>query len=120
MNASILPRLRLFGAVSVLVFAASAALAQTEPEAQPAAPASNAAEGGGSGGAAKAGDKPKSDGKKTATPAKRSGQSGYASEAEARARCKGGVVWIDKDRFNHYPGSREYGKKPGAFACEQG
>ena len=44
----------------------------------------------------------------------------YATEAEAKARCKGTVIWIDKDKFNHYEGSREWGKKPGAFACEQG
>jgi hypothetical protein len=44
----------------------------------------------------------------------------YGSEAEARAHCKGEVVWVDKDNFNHYAGSREYGRKPGAFACENG
>jgi len=44
----------------------------------------------------------------------------YATEAEARARCRGTVVWVDKDNFNHYAGSREYGRKPGAFACENG
>jgi hypothetical protein len=41
----------------------------------------------------------------------------YATEAEARAHCNGTVVWIDPDHFNHYKGSREYGRKPGAFGC---
>ena len=44
----------------------------------------------------------------------------YGSEAEAKAHCKGEVVWVDQDHFNHYAGSREYGRKPGAFACENG
>jgi hypothetical protein len=44
---------------------------------------------------------------------------GYATEAEAQAHCRGTVVWIDSDHFNHYKGSREYGRKPGAFSCEK-
>lgn len=43
----------------------------------------------------------------------------YATEAAARAHCGGRtVVWVDNDNFHHYAGSREYGRKPGAFACE--
>jgi heme-binding NEAT domain protein len=42
----------------------------------------------------------------------------YATEADARSHCQGTVVWVDSDNFNHYKGSREYGRKPGAFACE--
>lgn len=42
----------------------------------------------------------------------------FASEAEAKAKCRGTVVWVDQDHLNHYEGSREYGVKPGAFACE--
>lgn len=44
----------------------------------------------------------------------------FTSEAEARAHCRGTIVWVDQDHFNHYAGSREYGKKPGAFTCENG
>ena len=44
----------------------------------------------------------------------------FNSEAEAKAHCKGDVVWIDRDHFNHYAGSREYGKQPGVFACDNG
>ena len=44
----------------------------------------------------------------------------FNSEAEAKAHCKSEVVWIDRDHFSHYAGSREYGKQPGVFACENG
>ena len=111
MIASTLPRLRLLGAASILVMAASGAMAQTGPESQPA----GAAPAGG----AKAGEKA-GDSKKAGKPAKPATPSGYATEGEARAHCQGSVVWVDSDHFNHYPGSREYGKKPGAFACEKG
>lgn len=47
-------------------------------------------------------------------------QKKYANEAEAKAHCHGAVVWVDEHNFNHYEGTREYGKKPGAFACENG
>ncbi len=112
MNASILPHLRLLGVVSILIMAASAATGQTGPESQPAgaAPAASAAKP----------EKAGSESKKASTPAKPAAPSGYATEAEARAHCHGGVVWVDQDHFNHYPGSREYGRKPGAFACEKG
>ena len=113
MNASTLPRLRLLGAASILVMAASAAMAQTGPESQPAGAAP-------AGGAAKAGEKAESGSKKASKPAKPDAPTGYATESEARAHCHGSVVWIDSDHFNHYPGSREYGRKPGAFACEKG
>jgi len=42
----------------------------------------------------------------------------YSTEGEARAHCRGEVVWIDQHNFNHYKGSREWGQKPGAFGCE--
>jgi hypothetical protein len=108
MNAAILPRLRLFGVASILVLAASAAMAQTDEKAQSAAKPEAAA---------KSGEKPEAGAKKPAKPA---GPAGYATEAEARTHCKGDVVWVDKDHFSHYPGSREYGRKPGAFTCEKG
>lgn len=106
MNASILPRLTLCGVASILLLAASAAIAQTDGAQSAPKP----------GTAVKSGEKPEG-AKKTAKPA---GPAGYATEADARAHCKGGVVWVDQDHFNHYPGSREYGRKPGAFACEKG
>ena len=122
MNASVLPRLRLLGAVSILAFAVTAAMAQSGPEAGPAAPA--AAKGTESPAAAgKAEAQKKGSGKtgeKAGTRAKPARPSGYATEAEARAHCRGSVVWVDQDHFNHYPGSREYGRKPGAFQCEKG
>jgi hypothetical protein len=44
----------------------------------------------------------------------------YATEAQAKANCHGAaVVWVDSDHFSHYPGTREYGRKPGSYACEQ-
>ncbi len=111
MNASTLPRLRLLGAASILlVAAASAAMAQTGPESPPAGAAP-------AGGAAKAGEQAGAGAKKAGKPA---APSGYATESEARAHCHGSVVWVDSDHFNHYPGSREYGRRPGAFACEKG
>jgi hypothetical protein len=42
----------------------------------------------------------------------------FASEDEAKEKCPGTVVWVDKDQINHYEGARAYGQKPGAFACE--
>ncbi len=119
MNASILPRLRVFGAVSILVFAVSAAVAQIGPEGKP----EGAASPGGTGSASKPADNAGPGSKKTkagTTPAKPAAPAGYATEAEARAHCRGTVVWVDNDHFNHYPGSREYGRKPGAFGCERG
>jgi hypothetical protein len=60
--------------------------------------------------------------KQTKTAAAKSGSKPgqYATEAQAKAACHGAtVVWIASDHFSHYPGSREYGRKPGAYACEQ-
>lgn len=111
MSLSVSSSLRLLAA-GILAMAASTAIAQTRPDSQPAAnaPATTAP---------KPGEKAESDGKKQAKP-KPAAPSGYATEAEARAHCHGEVVWVDENHFNHYPGSREYGKKPGAFACERG
>jgi hypothetical protein len=105
MSLSVTASLRLLGAAGILVLAASAAIAQTGPESQPGA-------GAPAGATAKAGEK--------AAKPKPAAPSGYATESEARAHCHGDVVWVDEHHFNHYPGSREYGKKPGAFACEKG
>ncbi len=128
MNASILPRLRLFGAASILLLASTGAMAQTGPEAKPA----EAAKEGTAPSAAKPAEKAKPaaksesaakadpDSKKTSTAKKPAAPSGFASEAEAKSHCHGTIVWVDSDHFNHYAGSREYGKKPGAFQCEKG
>jgi hypothetical protein len=109
-----------------MVVASSAALAQfaQDPDTSPSATTTDATPGD-------AAPKPKKQktGKKTepgTQPAKtdsadakpKAGQ--YATEGEARSHCRGTVVWIDKDNFNHYAGSREYGRKPGAFGCEKG
>jgi uncharacterized membrane protein len=119
MNAGNLLRSKLLGLACAAAFASSAALAQTAQDANTAAPAASAS-------TAPADAATKSKGqqseKKQQQPAKaaeakpRAGQ--YATEAEARSHCRSTVVWIDKDNFNHYAGSREYGKKPGAFGCE--
>jgi hypothetical protein len=95
---------------AALALAVSPAVAQTAPDTKP--PPAGA-------GAEKPAGKDKS-GEKTAKPAKAAAPSGWATEAEARAHCRGTVIWVDKDHFNHYAGSREYGRKPGSFACEQG
>ncbi|MGO9984041.1 MAG: hypothetical protein ACLPIX_07505 [Rhodomicrobium sp.] len=111
MCAKFLPRLKLFGAASILVFAASAAIAQTGPEAPAGTPPAKSDTPA----APKPAGKPAA--AKTAKP-KPAGPSGYATESEAKAHCRGTVVWVDSDHFNHYAGSREWGKKPGAFQCE--
>jgi len=106
-------RPRIFGVACVMVFASSIALAQTAQD-------TNAAS---SEKAAPADTAPKAKGKqpdKAANSEAKPKRGQYGSEAEARAHCKGEVVWVDKDNFNHYAGSREYGRKPGAFACENG
>jgi hypothetical protein len=109
MKVSILACLKLLGFSCVLAFAMPAAFAQTEGS-NPSAGKPQAA--------AKAGDKPGTGSEKK--PAKPAGPAGYATEGEARAHCRGEVVWVDKDHFNHYSGSREYGRKPGAYTCEKG
>ncbi len=113
MNASILPRLKLLGVASVLALAATAAMARAEEKAPaPVKPQAAAAKAEG----AKTEKKPGAAAKK---PARRAGPPRYATEAQARAHCKGEVVWMDRHRLYHYAGSREYGRKPGAFTCEQ-
>jgi hypothetical protein len=102
MKVRFFPRLSLLGAASILLLAAPAAMGQSNQEQAPPA-----------------GDKTPSAAQKLKAPAQQKTPSGYATEAEARSHCKT-VVWVDRDHFNHYPGSREYGKKPGNFACEQG
>jgi hypothetical protein len=105
MNAGMMLRSGLFSLACVMVFASSAAFSELAAQETPA-----------KSGEKKAEKKPAKSADAEAKPKK--GQ--YATEAEAKARCKGTVVWIDKDKFNHYEGSREWGRKPGVFACEQG
>jgi len=100
MNASMSSRAMLLGAAAALALTVSIAAAQTAPDSKSPAPA----------GKGQAGEK-------TAKPAAAK-PAGWATESEARAHCRGTIVWVDKDHFNHYAGSREYGRKPGAFACE--
>ena len=116
-------RSRIFGVACGMVFASSVALAQTAQDtnaasSEKAAPADTAPKAKGKQPDKKqhAGNQPDKAANSEAKPKR--GQ--YGSEAEARAHCKGEVVWVDKDNFNHYAGSREYGRKPGAFACENG
>jgi hypothetical protein len=100
----------LFAAAAALGLTVSIAAAQTAPEAK-SPPAGGSVQ------------KPASKdqaGAKTAKPAKAASPAGWTTEAEARAHCRGTVIWVDKDHFNHYAGSREYGRKPGTFACENG
>jgi hypothetical protein len=106
-----------------MVFASSMALAQTAQDtnaasSEKAAPADTAPKA-----KEKQSDKKQHAGNQPDKAANSEGKpkrGQYGSEAEARAHCKGEVVWVDKDNFNHYAGSREYGRKPGAFACENG
>ena len=114
---------RILGVACVMVFASSMALAQTAQDTNAAsseksAPADTAPKAKG-----KQPDKKQHAGDpadKAANSEAKPKRGQYGSEAEARAHCKGDVVWVDKDNFNHYAGSREYGRKPGAFACENG
>jgi hypothetical protein len=108
MNVSISPRAMLFAAALAMTASIAAAQTAADTKSPPA---------GGS--AAKPASKDQT-GEKTAKPAKPAAPAGWATEAEARAHCRGTVIWVDKDHFNHYAGSREYGRKPGSFACEQG
>jgi hypothetical protein len=98
------------GAAAALALSASIAPAQTVPGSKSPESASSTEKPVGKDQA----------GEKAAKPAKPAAPAGWATEAEARAHCRGTVIWIDKDHFNHYAGSREYGRKPGAFACEKG
>ena len=116
-------RSRILGVACVVVFASSIALAQTAQDTNAAssekvAPADTAPKA-----KEKQSDKKQHAGNqsdKAANSEAKPKRGQYGSEAEARAHCKGEVVWVDKDNFNHYAGSREYGRKPGAFACENG
>ncbi len=118
MGTHILSGLKVFGAVSILVFTAFGAMAEDAPDYAQAGKAatSNAAAGD----TGKTGDKSHSTGKvhKTSSGDNKPGPGHYATEAEARAHCHGTIVWVDKDHFNHYAGSREYGRQPGSFTCE--
>ncbi len=116
-------RSRIFGVACVMVFASSIAFAQTAQDTNTASPAAAASPAPSDAAA------PKGKAKQSEKKTQESGQAKanseakpkrgqYATEAEAKAHCPGEVVWVDKDNFNHYPGSREYGRKPGAFACE--
>jgi hypothetical protein len=109
MNVSMSPCAKLLAAAAALALTVSIASAQTAPDAG-SPPATGSAK------------KPVSKdqaGEKAAKPSKPA-PAGWANEAEARAHCRGTVIWVDKDHFNHYAGSREYGRKPGSFACEKG
>jgi hypothetical protein len=110
MKASIAQGLKLLVAASILALAVSAAMAETDGKAKPEPKTQ---------GAAKSVAKPDAKQPDAKKPSKPAG-SGYATEDEARAHCKGEIVWVDSDHFQHYAGSREYGRKPGAFACEKG
>ncbi len=117
-------RSRIFGVACVMVFAGSIALAGTAQDANTPAPAASSAPSDAAPkGKAKHSEKKTQEGDQPAKAAnaeskQKRGQ--YGSEAEAKAHCKGEVVWVDKDHFNHYAGSREYGRQPGAFACDNG
>ena len=124
MNQRTMLRSRIFGVACVMVFASSIAFAQTAQDtntASPAAAASSAPSDAAPKAKAKQSEKKIQEGgqaAKAANPESKPKRGQYATETEAKAHCPGEVVWVDKDNFNHYPGSREYGRKPGAFACE--
>ena len=124
MNERTMLRSKIFGAACVMAFASSIAFAQTAQDtnsAPPAAAASSApSDAAAAKGKAKQSEKKTQEGgqAKAANSEAKPKRGQYATEAEAKAHCSGEVVWVDKDNFNHYPGSREYGRKPGAFACE--
>lgn len=102
---------RLFAVACIVIFAGNAALAKQADDAKtPPAAADAPAKAKG-----KKSEKPAS-ADADAKPKPKPGR--YATEAEAKAHCRGTVVWIDKDNFNHWPGSREYGRQPGSFGCE--
>jgi hypothetical protein len=101
------PRARFLAAVTILVSTAFAGLAQTAPDAKTPAPKGTDAQ-----------ETPKPAPADSKTAKKPAAPAGWASEAEARSHCRGTIIWVDKDHFNHYAGSREYGRKPGNFACE--
>ncbi|MBI4724779.1 MAG: hypothetical protein HY765_07315 [Rhodomicrobium sp.] len=102
--------------MSILVFAASAAMAQDAADTQAKAHPAKGADKSPADGAAKSGTKTH----KARPVGHKPAPGHYASESEARSHCRGTVVWVDKDGFNHYEGSREYGRQPGHFSCEKG
>jgi hypothetical protein len=115
---------RLLGALGILALAVSAAVAQNAQDTKtPPAGAST-------GGTAPAGSNesppkpakkaPSAQPAKVSTAEKKPKRGQYATEEEARSHCHGTIVWVDQNNFNHYRGSREWAKKPGAFACEGG
>jgi len=126
MNQGTILRSRIFGVACVMVFASSMALAQTAQDANTASSspaASSAPSDAAPKGKGKQSEKKTQDGNQPAKAANSEGKpkrGQYGSEAEAKAHCRGEIVWVDKDNFNHYAGSREYGRKPGAFVCENG
>jgi hypothetical protein len=111
MKAGMMLRFGLFAVACVMVFAGAAAFYEAAAQETPTKSDEPKA--------AKK-PKPKGDTAKSADADGKPKKGQYATEAEAKARCKGTVVWIDKDKFQHYEGSREWGRKPGVFACEQG
>jgi hypothetical protein len=105
---------RLFIAAGFVAFAAAVAAAQTADSPNKPAAATSAPDGA---------RPPKKANPEAQTAKESSGEmklkrGQYASEAEAQSHCRGTVVWVDQNNFNHYRGSREWAKKPGAYACE--
>jgi hypothetical protein len=115
MNAGMMLRSGLFAVACGVVFASPAAFSEPAQDAAPAA-----TEKAPPAAAAKPADKKPQSGGQPANADTKPKRGQYATEAEARSHCKGEVVWVDKDNFNHYRGSREYGRQPGAFSCEKG
>jgi hypothetical protein len=111
MNVSISPRAMLLGAAAALALTVSVAAAQTAPD-------TSSPPAGGSAQKPAGKDKAAEKTGKTGAAAKAASPAGWTTEAEAKAHCRGTIIWVDKDHFNHYAGSREYGRKPGSFACE--
>jgi hypothetical protein len=114
MKASLIFCARFFVAIAAVAFAAGFVQAQSADSPNRPAAASSAPDG------AKPPKKAKPD---TQTAKESSGEmklkrGQYATEAEAQSHCRGTVVWVDQNNFNHYHGSREWAKKPGAYACE--
>jgi len=40
-------------------------------------------------------------------------------EAKMKAKCRGLVVWMDRENNAHRPGAPGYGQRPGWFACQE-
>jgi hypothetical protein len=114
MKASLIFCSRFFAAIVFVGCAAGVAVAQSADSPNKPATATSAPDGA----------KPPKKAKPDAQTAKESSgemklkRGQYATEAEAHSHCRGTVVWVDQNNFNHYQGSREWAKKPGAYACE--